>query len=206
MKLYKLENDFKHSGSRNHIDGVVLHSMAMWFNRDLLLQSPYNISKDLVYKLDKEVFAPDFLEFVGKYADKNYLKGSADAFIDDCGDIYEWRYDKKTWHAGKSEWDIWSNLNSNFMGIECMLGNRPFAHYGEFVNQINTNKELFSDQMYESLAYKVNELKKKYKFSKENIVTHKMVAGDHVRGIGKGKQDIGDAFDLGRFKKMIDND
>jgi N-acetyl-anhydromuramyl-L-alanine amidase AmpD len=198
-----ISNDFQHSGPREKIDGIVIHSMAKYFNRDLLLQSPYNIPPELVETLDEVVFAPDFLEFVGKHAKQGWLKGSADFFVERHGIGYRWGYDKQTWHAGRSQWGNWINLNKNFAGIECLVGREPFEHYGHFISEINNNKDLFTDQMYETLANECNELIEKHGILHDNVVTHKMVAGDHVRGKGKGKQDLGEAFDWEYFKSLL---
>ena len=198
-----ITQDFRHSGTREQIDGIIIHSMAKYLNRDILLQKPYSISPELVENLDEIMFGPDFLEFVGKHATVGYLKGSADFFVERHGIGYRWGYDKKTWHAGKSQWHNWINLNKNFAGLECLVGKDPFAHYGDFIHQINNNKELFTELMYQTLAEECNKLIEKHGILKENVVTHKMVAGDHIRGKGKGKQDPGDAFDWEYFTSLL---
>tara|TARA_R100001086_G_scaffold246258_1_gene178227 strand:+ start:1191 stop:1814 length:624 start_codon:yes stop_codon:yes gene_type:complete len=201
--ITNINQDFQHSGERNSIDGIVIHSMAKYFNRDLLLQKPYNISPELVETLDEVVFAPDFLEFVGKHAKQSWLKGSADFFVERHGIGYRWGYDKKTWHAGKSEWGQWKYLNNNFAGPEILVGNAPFDHYGHFIDEINNNKDLFTEDMYQTLAAECNDLIQKHNILKENVVTHKQVAGDHIRGKGKGKPDPGNVFDFEYFKSLL---
>jgi len=203
MIVQQLSNDFQDSGTRKKIDGIILHSIAKYFHRSILLDKPYCIAPDLVEMLDEVVFAPDFLEFVGKHARQSWLKGSADFFVDSAGKSYRYKYDRITWHAGVSRYRTWSSLNKNFAGLECMVGDEPFKHYGHFLSEINSNQWLFTEAMYLALAEECKELMKEHSFPSQNVVTHQQVAGDHIRGNGKGKQDPGAAFNFGYFKSLL---
>lgn len=203
MEITQIHNDFKHHGPREQIDGVVIHAMAKYFHRSLLLQQPYNISPSLVNELPEVVFAPDFLEFVGRHAPAGWLKGSADMFVERHGIGYRWGYDLQTWHAGKSEWKHWHNLNRNFAGIECLVGAVPFDDYGQFVRAMNQDTQLYTPEMYATLAHELRSLVNDHNLDLDNIVTHEMVAGDDVRGKGMGKPDCGRMFDLEGLKRMI---
>ncbi|MEQ8548754.1 MAG: N-acetylmuramoyl-L-alanine amidase [Cyclobacteriaceae bacterium] len=203
MEFAQLTNEFKHHGPRLQVDGIVIHSMAKYFHRFILREKPYNISSDLVSELPEIIFAPDFLEFVGKNAKQSWLKGSADSFIERHGIGYRYGYDKQTWHSGVSQWKNWKNLNKNFLGLELLLGDKPFNDYGHFINEINNNESLYTEPMYQTLAYECIRLMNVYNLDISNIVTHEMVAGDHIRGKGKGKQDPGRAFNWNYFISLL---
>ncbi|MEO9474122.1 MAG: N-acetylmuramoyl-L-alanine amidase [Cyclobacteriaceae bacterium] len=203
IQITTINNDFQHSGKRKHVDGIVIHSMAKYFHRDILRGHPYYLPDSIVDEFPDFIFAPDFLSIVGKWAKQPWLKGSADFFVERHGIGYEWGYDKITWHAGQSEWGEWNSLNKNFLGFECLVGEKPFKDYGEFLHSINTNKKLFTEEMYKTLAFKTIEQMVQHQIHIDNVITHKMCAGDHVRGKDAGKQDPGDVFDWPYFKRLL---
>ena len=68
------------------------------------------------------------------------------------------------WHAGKSKWKEFSNLNSYSLGIELVNKGHQYGY----------NK--FSDKQITSLIYLCKRLKKKYSIKKENFLGHSDVA------------------------------
>ena len=68
------------------------------------------------------------------------------------------------WHAGKSKWKKFINLNNNSLGIE--LVNRGHEH----------GYQSFSSKQILSLIYLCRNLKKKYFIKKENFLGHSDVA------------------------------
>lgn len=192
-----------HHGPRPQVDGILIHAMAKYFHRHILRDDPYNIPGHLIAELPEIIFAPDFLEFVGKHAKQSWLKGSADFFVERHGIGYRWGYGFQTWHAGNSQWKEWINLNKNFAGLECMVGDKPFNDYGEFLYAIDNDPSIYTPEMYATLAKECRDLMKEHQIPMINIVTHEMVAGDHIRGKGKGKQDPGKAFNWNYFISLL---
>jgi len=68
------------------------------------------------------------------------------------------------WHAGKSCWKKYKNLNKNSIGIELVNKGHKFGY------------ENFKKKQLSSLIKITKNLKKKYKIKKENIVGHSDVA------------------------------
>ncbi len=68
------------------------------------------------------------------------------------------------WHAGKSKWKKFVNLNSHSIGIELVNKGHQFGY------QNFTNKQI------NSLISLCNFLKKKYKIKKENFIGHSDIA------------------------------
>ncbi len=73
-------------------------------------------------------------------------------------DLYE------AWHAGKSKWKHFNNLNKYSIGIE-------IQNKGHYINYQNfTKKQIFS------LIQLIKKLLKKYKIKKENVLGHSDIA------------------------------
>ena len=106
----------------------------------------------------------------------------------------------KAAHAGKSEWNGLTGLNSHFLGFELLV---PGTHdYGTFSKAIETEGTYSEEQMKTSVdicKYWMD----KYDIPADNIIRHSDCSGDHVRGKGKGKTDPGSAFDWDRFKQLL---
>ena len=68
------------------------------------------------------------------------------------------------WHAGKSRWLNFKNLNSNSIGIE--LVNRGHDH----------GYQKYSGQQIKSLIYLCKKLKKKYRITQSNFLGHSDIA------------------------------
>ncbi len=68
------------------------------------------------------------------------------------------------WHAGKSSWKKYRNLNFNSIGIELINKGHQFGYQN------------FSEQQIKSLIILCKNLKKKYSIKKENFLGHSDVA------------------------------
>ena len=92
-------------------------------------------------------------------------KVSCHYFIARNGNIIKMLDDNKiAWHAGKSKWKNFKNLNQNSIGIE-IQNKGHFIKYQEF-----TKKQIFS------LIKLIKKLLKKYKIKKENVLGHSDIA------------------------------
>ncbi len=92
-------------------------------------------------------------------------KVSSHFLISRSGKIYRLvKENKSAWHAGKSYWGKYKNLNKNSIGIELVNKGHQFG-YNNF-----TKKQILS------LIKISKKLIKKYKIKKENIVGHSDIA------------------------------
>ena len=92
-------------------------------------------------------------------------KVSCHYFVDRNGKVCRMVEDNKTaWHAGKSKWKHFNNLNKYSIGIE-------IQNKGHYINYQNfTKKQIFS------LIQLIKKLLKKYKIKKENFLGHSDIA------------------------------
>ena len=110
-------------------------------------------------------------------------KVSCHYLIDRKGKILKMIEDNKiAWHAGKSKWKNFTNLNKNSIGIELVNKGHEFGYQKFTSSQINKLIKLCLI------------LKKKYKINNSNIVGHSDVAP--LR-----KQDPGEKFPWNKLKK-----
>ena len=155
--------------------GVIVHSMSGYLKLD-----------------DGPMYANDFLKSIG-ISVHGFIKpdGTYEKMVSSPG---------KAFHAGKSEWNGLSGLNSHFLGFELLV---PGTHdFGTFSKAIETEGTYTEEQMktsVEVVKYWIDE----YNIPIENIVRHSDCSGDDVRGKGKGKTDPGSAFDWERFKQLL---
>ena len=155
--------------------GIILHSMSEY----------------LMWK-GKKLYAKDFLKELGLSV-HGFIKpdGTYEKMVSSPG---------KAFHAGKSEWNGLSGLNSHFLGFELLV---PGTHdFGSFSKAIETEGTYSEEQMNTSVEV-VKYWMDEYSISIQNIVRHSDCSGDHVRGKGKGKTDPGSAFDWERFKQLL---
>ena len=68
------------------------------------------------------------------------------------------------WHAGKSRWKNYKNLNNRSLGIELINKGHRFGY------------ENFSNNQIKSLVALCNKLKKQYNLKKENFLGHSDIA------------------------------
>jgi N-acetylmuramoyl-L-alanine amidase len=92
-------------------------------------------------------------------------KVSCHYFIDRKGSITQMVNDNQVaWHAGKSKWKSFKNLNENSIGIELVNKGHEFGYQN------------FSNIQITSLINLCKNLKKKYMVKKENFLGHSDVA------------------------------
>jgi|TARA_R100000081_G_scaffold9213_2_gene3776 N-acetyl-anhydromuramyl-L-alanine amidase AmpD len=155
--------------------GVIVHSMSEYLKLD-----------------DGPMYARDFLESIGLSV-HGFVKpnGTYEKMVSSPG---------KAFHAGHSEWNGLSGLNSHYLGFELLV---PGTHdYGSFSKAIETEGTYSEEQMKTSIDI-CRYWMEKYNIPAENIVRHSDCSGDHVRGKGKGKTDPGSAFDWDKFQKAL---
>ena len=110
-------------------------------------------------------------------------KVSCHYFIKRNGNVYSMVEDNKiAWHAGKSKWKNFKNLNENSIGIELVNKGHKFGY------------EKFSNEQIKKLINLCLYLKKKYKIKTSNIVGHSDIAP--LR-----KQDPGEKFPWQKLQK-----
>jgi len=92
-------------------------------------------------------------------------KVSCHYFINNKGVVAQMVMDKKVaWHAGKSRWKNFINLNENSIGIELVNKGHEFGYQN------------FSSLQIKSLIGLCKILKKKYRIRKENFLGHSDIA------------------------------
>ena len=93
------------------------------------------------------------------------FKVSCHYLINRKGDIIQMVEDKRiAWHAGKSKWKKFINLNENSIGIELVNKGHRLGYQNFTETQIN------------SLITLCKKLKKKYRIKKENFLGHSDIA------------------------------
>ena len=155
--------------------GIILHSMSEY----------------LMWKGQK-LYAKDFLKTLGL---------SVHGFIKPDG-----TYDKmvispnKAFHAGKSLHEGLSGLNSHYLGVELLV---PGVNdYGSFIKKIQ-QRGTYSKKQFDTTVEVFKFWMKKFNIPASRVVRHSDVSGDHVRGIGKGKVDPGNAFNWKAFQRAL---
>ncbi len=110
-------------------------------------------------------------------------KVSCHYLIDRKGQILKMVDDNKVaWHAGKSKWKNYNNLNKSSIGIELVNKGHEFGYEKFTISQVNNLIKLCQN------------LKKKYKIKNSNIVGHSDIAP--LR-----KQDPGEKFPWKKLQK-----
>ena len=101
-------------------------------------------------------------------------KVSCHFLVDRKGEVVKLVDEKKTaWHAGKSKWKSFVNLNKNSIGIELVNKGHKYGYEKFSKNQIN------------SLVRLCVYLKKKYHIKKQNILGHSDIAPLRKRDPGE---------------------
>ncbi len=103
-------------------------------------------------------------------------------------------------HAGRSELEEWSWLNENFLGCEWLVaGVHDYASWLEAIQK----PDCYTAEQYDAGGWQFATWASMFG-ERFRIVSHSVVAGDHVRGEGKGKRDPGPGFDWDRFLESVD--
>ena len=101
-------------------------------------------------------------------------KVSCHYLIDRKGEILKMVDDNKVaWHAGKSKWKNYNNLNKSSIGIELVNKGHEFGYEKFTISQVNNLIKLCKN------------LKKKYKIKNSNIVGHSDIAPLRKRDPGE---------------------
>ena len=112
-------------------------------------------------------------ESLFRLCDKKY-KVSSHYFIKDNGEVIKLVKDYNiAWHAGKSYWKNYKNLNKNSIGIELDNKGHEFGY------------EKFPHLQIKSVVSLFRNLKKKYSIKKENFLGHSDIAPDRKKDPGE---------------------
>ena len=128
-------------------------------------------------------------------------KVSCHYFINRKGRIIQMVKDNKVaWHAGKSKWKNFINLNENSIGIELVNKGHKFGYQNFTKDQII------------SLVSLCKKLKKKYEIKKENILGHSDIAplrksdpGEKFPWEKLSKYRIGEWYEVNKKKIHVTN-
>ena len=105
-------------------------------------------------------------------------------------------------HAGWSKLGSLEDLNWSFLGAEFLLPGE-WVYDPDFLREMRTGNVGFTDEQYTAGGWLYADWMRKYDFPRARITGHSMVAGDDVRGEGKGKVDPGVGFKHGRLTNAI---
>jgi len=123
-------------------------------------------------------------------------KVSCHYLINRKGEIIQMVMDKKiAWHAGKSKWKKFKNLNNNSIGIELVNKGHKFGYQN------------FSKKQIRNLIFICKKLKKTYSIKKENFLGHSDIAP--LRKIDPGEKfpwKLLSSYNLGRWYKDCNQD
>lgn len=110
--------------------------------------------------------------------------------------------DREAYHAGHSKFGKLEHLNRTFLGAEFLVaGEWDYAGFRKAM--LNGTKGGYTTEQYEAGGWLYATWIKLHDFGLNQIATHAQVAGEHVRGKGKGKLDPGIAFNRGRFSMAV---
>ena len=120
--------------------------------------------KDVIFIIIHYTGMQSEIESINRLRDQK-SKVSCHYFITKAGEIIQMIEEKKiAWHAGKSKWKNYKNLNKNSIGIELANPGHEYGYENFSVRQIN------------SLIKLCKYLKKKFKIKKENFLGHSDIA------------------------------
>ncbi len=109
--------------------------------------------------------------------------------------------DRVAWHAGESKLGELVGLNASFLGLEWLVpGEWDIVAFNQAM--LNGSAK-FTEEQYDSGGWQYAQWMQTYNFSYPMIVDHRTVAGDDVRGLGKGKLDPGNGFNHGKLTDAI---
>ena len=108
---------------------------------------------------------------------------------------------KEAFHAGFSRRGNLTLLNRSFLGLEFLLPGT--WSYGPFIKEMKTGSVHFTEAQYRTAGWRYASWMLAYGFGRGDVVSHSSVAGDNVRGEGKGKRDPGVGFNHGMLTNWI---
>lgn len=104
------------------------------------------------------------------------------------GEVWQLMPDEAiAWHAGKSEWNHRRGCNSFSQG-HCFIG---------------SYLDTYTQAQYLQFEQNAATIMSKYNLQRHNIVGHRDIAGDDIRGEGRGKKDPNRGFDWGRLDESL---
>lgn len=109
--------------------------------------------------------------------------------------------DRVAYHAGLSRFNGIEQLNGVFLGAEVLLPGT--WEYGAFRKAMRDGVPKFADPQYPAVAELIAGWMHRYDIPRGMVTGHETVAGDDVRGPGKGKLDPGRGFDHLRFWGLV---
>lgn len=179
-----------------HVDIIVIHSMGetiRWWDSQEGGQ-------------EREAPAEEFLRYSDEWIGAPY---SAHRLCRPDGELIRLvNDDVVSYHAGKSAWEdrrtmnIRKNLNNTSMGIEVLL---PGTWEIETFNRAMREGGIaFTDQQYKSVAWQVLQWEQKFDVIGDRVLRHSQVAGDDVRGVGRGKVDPGNSWDMAKMHDLVE--
>ncbi len=135
------------------------------------------------------------IESIKRLKDQKH-KVSCHYLINRKGEIFQMVKDENiAWHAGKSKWKMFTNLNKNSLGIELVNKGHRFGYQN------------FTHKQISSLIRLCKKLKKKYSIKKENFLGHSDIAP--LRKIDPGERFPWkklSSYDLGNWHSRNDKD
>lgn len=171
------------------VDTIVIHSMGeriLWW--------------DSQAGVEREASAEEFLRYSDEWIGNPY---SAHRLCRPGGRLIRLvNDDVVSYHAGRSAWDGRKNLNNTSMGIEVLL---PGTWDIETFNRAMREGGIgFTDQQYKSVAWQVLQWEQKFDMIGDRVLRHSQVAGDDVRGVGRGKVDPGTSWDMAKMHDLVE--
>jgi N-acetyl-anhydromuramyl-L-alanine amidase AmpD len=209
MNVYNPKIRWNPQGKDLKPKGIVVHAMMESFSgrpaweflhEDLGISVHAMISED-TYLFEENLGGARYLRSECKYLAQGH------PVLIECQST-----DKVAYHAGKSRYKSFTNLNSSFLGIELLVNKTPYngilAGKGIDVplNQMHfiiNNIDWIKVPMFDILVNWCVEQMKEYDIPIENVIQHSDCAGDDIRGKGKGKQDAGKMFNRYVFYKNL---
>lgn len=149
----------------------------------------------------REASAEEFLRYSDEWVGNPY---SAHVLARPDGEMVRLvNDDVVSYHAGTSEWDGRRYLNNSSMGIEVLLqGTWEIETFNRAMREGGIE---FTAAQYESVAWQVWQWEEKFNIIGDRVLRHSQVAGDDVRGVGKGKVDPGTAWDMARMHALVED-
>ncbi len=148
---------------------------------------------EFIRRGDRNIAAADWLFELGV---------SAHNIISPDGTIHQYiDWEARAWHAGVSEWEGRNSVNDFSIGVELLVAG--IHDWNSFVRALQ-EPHPYTDKQYSSLGWLFAQTQSTTNIGLADVAGHDSVAGDAVRGEGKGKIDPGPNFDWARFYELRD--
>ena len=138
--------------------------MKLLFNISPNYSNITRVSRDIKFVIIHYTGMQSEIESINRLKNPKYMV-SCHYLINRNGKIIQMVKDRNiAWHAGKSKWKKYTNLNKNSIGIELVNKGHKFGYQNFSIKQIK------------SLIQLCKILKKKYTIKKENFLGHSDIA------------------------------